>query len=93
MKYEMIYLFDAETEIDLHTLLPLRMAASRSERASLIGTIPGRADFLAWAAASKAHWPTAAGGRVGLVEEEGSWRRGRRGGGGAPEGGWEGDGT
>ena len=37
-----------------HTHLPLRMAASKSERASLIGIIPSMVDFLAEDAASTA---------------------------------------
>lgn len=78
-----------------HTHLPLRMAASRSERASLIGIIPSMVDFLVCGAASPADWPTAACGGDGWAW----WPAGAPGGGGggaaggAPDGGWEGDGT
>lgn len=71
------------------------MAASRSERASLIGIIPSMVDFLVWGPASTVDWPTAACGGDGCAWRPVGAPGGGGGGaaGGAPDGGWAGEGT
>lgn len=71
------------------------MAASRSERASLIGIIPSMVVFLVGGAASTAVWLMAAWGGDGWAWCPTGAPGGGGGGaaGGAPEGGWAGEGT